>query len=125
MTPVQPQISKFKAEKSCQVGFNILQRLYSRFTVFKKIGSEVVLAARWRLKAEMTSPFDSPTPILYRLSVEIFRLSLTAQKLSAVYLGALEEGVVTNLPPLGSQLVDEIGSKFQRLPHVFGIQQLN
>jgi hypothetical protein len=31
----------------------------------------------------MTSPFDSPTPILYRLSVEIFRLSLTVQKLFA------------------------------------------
>ena len=29
MTPVKPQISKFKAEKSCQVGFHVLQRLYS------------------------------------------------------------------------------------------------
>ena len=27
--------------------------------------------------------------------------------------------------PLVSQLVDEIGTKFQRLPHVFGVQQLN
>jgi hypothetical protein len=26
---VKPQISKFKAEKSCQVGFNVLRRLYS------------------------------------------------------------------------------------------------
>ena len=52
-----------------------------------KIGPEVVLAARWRPKAKMTSPFDSPTPILYRLSVEIFRLSLTVQKLfMCVYL---------------------------------------
>jgi hypothetical protein len=31
--------------------------------------------------AEMTSPFDSPSPILYRLSVKIFRLSLNVQKL--------------------------------------------
>jgi hypothetical protein len=46
-----------------------------------KIGPEIVLAARWRRKAKMTSPFDSPTPILYRLSVEIFRLCLTVQKL--------------------------------------------
>ena len=46
-----------------------------------KIGPEVVLAARWRPTPKMTSPFDSPTPILYRLSVEIFRLSLTVQKL--------------------------------------------
>ena len=29
MPPVKPQISKFKAEKSCQVGFNVLRRLYS------------------------------------------------------------------------------------------------
>ena len=35
----------------------------------------------WRPKAKMTSPFDSPTPILYRASVEIFRISLTLQKL--------------------------------------------
>jgi hypothetical protein len=46
-----------------------------------KIGPEVVLAARWRTKAKMTSPFDSPTPILCRLSVEIFRLCVTVQKL--------------------------------------------
>jgi hypothetical protein len=39
------------------------------------------LAARWRSKAEMASRFDSPTPILYRRSVEIFRLSLTVQKI--------------------------------------------
>ena len=45
------------------------------------MGPEVVLVARWRPKAEMTSPFDSLTPILYRTSVEIFRLSLTVQKL--------------------------------------------
>jgi hypothetical protein len=46
-----------------------------------KIGPEVVLAARWRPKAKMMSPFDSPTPILPRLSVKMFRLSLTVQKL--------------------------------------------
>ena len=46
-----------------------------------KIGPEAVLAARWRPKEKITSPFDSPTPTLYRLSVEIFRLSLTVQKL--------------------------------------------
>ena len=39
------------------------------------------MAARWRPKAKMTSPFDSPIQILYRLSVEIFRLSLTVRKL--------------------------------------------
>ena len=46
-----------------------------------KIGPEVVLAARWRPKEKITSPFDSPIPNLYRLSVEIFRLSLIVQKL--------------------------------------------
>jgi hypothetical protein len=29
MTPVKPQISKFKAEKHFQKGFNVLRRLYS------------------------------------------------------------------------------------------------
>jgi hypothetical protein len=46
-----------------------------------KIGPEVVLAARWRPKAKMTTPFESPAPIWYRLSVENFRLCLTVQKL--------------------------------------------
>jgi hypothetical protein len=45
------------------------------------MGPEVVLAARWRPKERMTSPFESPTPIFYRLSIQIFRLSLTVQKL--------------------------------------------
>ena len=30
MTPVKPQISKLNADKLCQVGFNVLRRLYSR-----------------------------------------------------------------------------------------------
>jgi hypothetical protein len=30
MTRVKPQISKFQVDKSCQVGFNVLRRLYSR-----------------------------------------------------------------------------------------------
>jgi hypothetical protein len=46
-----------------------------------KIGPEVVLAARWRPKVIMTSPFDSPIPILCRLIVEVFHLCLTVQKL--------------------------------------------
>ena len=51
------------------------------------MGPEVVLVARWRPEPKMTSPFDSPTPILYRLSAEIFRLSLTVQKLfECIYL---------------------------------------
>jgi hypothetical protein len=45
------------------------------------MGPEVVLAARWHPEAEMTSQFDSPAAILYRRSVEIFRSSLTVQKL--------------------------------------------
>jgi hypothetical protein len=39
------------------------------------------LAARRRPAAKVTSPFDSPTPLLYRRPVENFRLSLTVQKL--------------------------------------------
>jgi hypothetical protein len=39
------------------------------------------LAARWRLEAEMNSRFNSPILILSRRSIEIFRLSLTVQKL--------------------------------------------
>jgi hypothetical protein len=30
LTPAKPQISKFQVEKSGQVGFNVLRRLYSR-----------------------------------------------------------------------------------------------
>jgi hypothetical protein len=41
----------------------------------------VILAARQRPKAKLTSPFESPIPILCRLSVEIFRMSVTVQRL--------------------------------------------
>jgi hypothetical protein len=44
---------------------------------------EVVLAARRRPSADMTLPFESQTPIMFRRSIEIFRLSLTVQKLFA------------------------------------------
>jgi hypothetical protein len=45
------------------------------------------LAARWRPYAKMTSPFDSPTSILFELPVEIFRLSLNYRsKVIRVYL---------------------------------------
>jgi hypothetical protein len=46
-----------------------------------KIGPDVIFATKWRPKAKMMSPFDSPTLILYRLSVETFRLCLTVHKL--------------------------------------------
>jgi hypothetical protein len=63
--------------------FSSISNLSQVINVFYsfKIGPEVVLAARWRRKAKMTSLFDSPTSILFRLSVDIFRLSLTVQKL--------------------------------------------
>ena len=57
-----------------------LSQVIRDFDTFK-IGPEVVLAARWRPKEKIQSPFDSPPPTLYRLSVDIFRLSLTVQKL--------------------------------------------
>ena len=51
------------------------------------MGPEVVLAARWRPKEKISSPFDSLTPTLYRHFAEIFRLSLTVQKLfECIYL---------------------------------------
>ena len=49
-----------------------------------KMGPEVVLAAmsaRRRHATEITTPIDSPTQILYRRSVGIFRLSLAVKKL--------------------------------------------
>jgi hypothetical protein len=49
-----------------------------------KIEPEVVLAASWHHTAEMMSRFDSPTPILFRRSVEVFRLSLTFSKVIRV-----------------------------------------
>jgi hypothetical protein len=45
------------------------------------MGAEVVLAARWRPKSDITSRLDSLTPILCRRSIEMFSLSLTVQKL--------------------------------------------
>jgi hypothetical protein len=60
------------------------------------------LAARWRPKAKMTSLFDSSTPILYRLFVEIFRLSLTVQKLIVcIYLAGNLASRLRNLGVLG------------------------
>jgi hypothetical protein len=46
-----------------------------------KIGPEVILTARWHSKVNMTSPFDSSTPILCRRSVEMFCVSLIVEKL--------------------------------------------
>jgi hypothetical protein len=40
MTPVKPPISKFQAEKSCQVDFNKLRRLYSQASV-KRVKSSI------------------------------------------------------------------------------------
>jgi hypothetical protein len=40
MTPVKPQISKFQADKSCQVDFNVLRRLYSSASV-RRVKSSV------------------------------------------------------------------------------------
>ena len=45
------------------------------------MGPEVVVAARWRPNATMTSPFDSPTPLLYKWSVGMFGVFLTVLKL--------------------------------------------
>jgi hypothetical protein len=50
----------------------------------------------------MTSPFDSPTPILSRQSVEIFHLSLTVQKLFVcIYLAGNLASRFRNLGFLG------------------------
>jgi hypothetical protein len=48
-------------------------------------------------------------------------MGYSAQNLFPIYLGALGRW----LPPPGSQRVVEIETKFQRLHHVFGVQQLN
>ena len=45
------------------------------------------MAARWRPKEKITSPFDSPTPTLYRLSVEIFRLSYRSKVIRVFLFG--------------------------------------
>jgi hypothetical protein len=63
--------------------FSSVSNLFQVIRVFYgfEMGPELALAARWRRKAKMTSPFNSPTPILYRLSVENFLLCLSVQKL--------------------------------------------
>jgi hypothetical protein len=75
-----------------------LSRVIHDFYSFK-IGPEVVLADRWRSKAKMTSPLDSPTSILFRLSVEVSRLCLTVQKLF-VYID-LAENLASRFQILG------------------------
>jgi hypothetical protein len=47
------------------------------------------------MATKMTSPFDSLTPILYRLSVEIFRLCLLSyrSKVIRVYLFGWKYGI--------------------------------
>lgn len=58
-------------------------RVISDFT-FSKNKPEVDLAARWRPKPEVTLPFESVTPILYKRSVENIRPSLTVQKIFSI-----------------------------------------
>ena len=80
--------AKFKLVSFCTLIFAVFVKhicvsRYQFTNVNHHTGNEpeVVLAARWLPKEKITSPFDSPTPTLYRHSVEIFRLSLTVQKL--------------------------------------------
>ena len=51
-----------------------------------KIGPEVVFAARWHSKTKMTSPFDSPIPILCRASVKIVLYLLPFESYSSVLI---------------------------------------
>jgi hypothetical protein len=44
MTPVKPQISKFKAEKSCQVNFNVLSESSRSYILAYYLSVFVVLA---------------------------------------------------------------------------------
>jgi hypothetical protein len=54
---IKPQISKFQAEKSCQVGFNMLQRLYTHERLLN------VLQVCWGLtpNGELKKIANSPT----------------------------------------------------------------
>jgi hypothetical protein len=55
-------------------------------------------------------------------SEKIVRMGYSAQQLLTVCLEALAGG---GCHPQGSRVVDGIEMKFQRLPHVSGIQQLS
>jgi hypothetical protein len=46
MTPVKPQVSKLMAEKSCQVGFNMLRRLYNHERLLSEASFSYVLTFR-------------------------------------------------------------------------------
>ncbi len=48
---------------------------------FRVFCENVNSAARWRPRPEVTSPFDFPTPISYKWSVDNFRLPSSIQKL--------------------------------------------
>jgi hypothetical protein len=65
----------------------------------REIGPEAGITGRWRHIAEVTGPFDRPTPVCYWCSVDISLLALTDLKLFALF-----EVVKTDRkrkPPLG------------------------
>jgi hypothetical protein len=54
---------------------------FLRVSWFSRFRPKVVSSIRGRGKPEVTSPFDSETPLLHWWSVDIFCLSLSVQKL--------------------------------------------
>jgi hypothetical protein len=79
----RPEVTSQLVELYWQLNVYGEERFRPRFPIsgFQYIGGMSISAARGRAGPEMTSPFDSLTPICYRLAVGIFRLSLTVQKL--------------------------------------------
>jgi hypothetical protein len=49
---------------------------------------EVVLAARWRRRANLKSPINSPTTVSYLCFFEIYRLSPTVYMFLAIFWSA-------------------------------------
>ena len=92
MTPVKPQISKFKAEKSCQVGFNVSRRLYS-WAFFKRVKSfvhvSVLSVCIWIAIATVLSTFRTDQPRFkfspWAISTDFDRQDITYKRNANVY----------------------------------------
>jgi hypothetical protein len=86
-----------------------------------KLRSEVVLAARWRRRANMESPIDWPTTVCYSCSFDIYRLSLTDYVFYAIF--AVWKGDRKSFWPLGGA-TDEFWCNQSIPQHWFSIGSL-
>jgi hypothetical protein len=74
-------ITGYSSVSFCCTRLSATVRNFLRVLWLSSFRSEVVSLLRGRGRPEMTSPFDSSTPILYEWPVDTFYSSLSIQKL--------------------------------------------